>query len=561
MKVGVKLNLFFFGIVLILLVSTILSVMNLKNIEEKSDEALNSRVVQIKLADEMRSNIGMQGLYARALIIDQSESNKDRLIEYANNLDENIEDLGKLVRSNTMVNYLKEIEGYNNDFNEALDNLLSTVENDDIDSATKIVTTDIQESNEGILNVSTKILDYQDEQLDLIEDGMSSSINTSILVSVIVFVVSIIVSAIVIVMVRKMITLPLGRVMVSAEKIANGDLMNPDLNLKSKDEIGQLGRVFDSMKNNLNSLIKSIQSNAEQLSSSAEELLASTEEIQASSTEVTTQVSNAAETANVSKQSSAESAVAMNETAKGVQNIAEASSVLQETSLNASSNATEGKKIIDNAQTQMVTINDSTKLVDELVTRLSTQTEEIGRILNVITDITDQTNLLALNASIEAARAGEHGKGFAVVADEVKKLAEESKKSASLIGKITVDIQTDTQEVTKAVQQAISSVNDGVKIIGVAGTSFDNIVAAVNEMTAQIQEISATSEELSASAEQVTASIEEIANGAEVASTSMSTITASMEEQTAIMQEVNNVALALTNNATTLRDEANRFNV
>ncbi|HWJ80093.1 MAG TPA: MCP four helix bundle domain-containing protein, partial [Niallia sp.] len=60
MKVGVKLNLFFFGIVLILLVSTILSVMNLKNIEEKSDEALNSRVVQIKLADEMRSNIGMQ---------------------------------------------------------------------------------------------------------------------------------------------------------------------------------------------------------------------------------------------------------------------------------------------------------------------------------------------------------------------------------------------------------------------------------------------------------------------------------------------------------------------
>jgi len=561
MKVGVKLNLFFFGIVLILLVSTILSVMNLKNIEEKSDEALNSRVVQIKLADEMRSNIGMQGLYARALIIDQSESNKDRLIEYANNLDKSIEDLGKLVRSNTMMNYLKEIEGYNNDFNEALDNLLSTVENDDIDSATKIVTTDIQESNEGILNVSTKILDYQDEQLDLIEDGMSSSINTSILVSVIVFVVSIIVSAIVIVMVRKMITLPLGRVMVSAEKIANGDLMNPDLNLKSKDEIGQLGRVFDSMKNNLNSLIKSIQSNAEQLSSSAEELLASTEEIQASSTEVTTQVSNAAETANVSKQSSAESAVAMNETAKGVQNIAEASSVLQETSLNASSNATEGKKIIDNAQTQMVTINDSTKLVDELVTRLSTQTEEIGRILNVITDITDQTNLLALNASIEAARAGEHGKGFAVVADEVKKLAEESKKSASLIGKITVDIQTDTQEVTKAVQQAISSVNDGVKIIGVAGTSFDNIVAAVNEMTAQIQEISATSEELSASAEQVTASIEEIANGAEVASTSMSTITASMEEQTAIMQEVNNVALALTNNATTLRDEANRFNV
>lgn len=561
MKIGVKLNLAFFGIVLLLLISTLISVLNLKSIEEKSEEALNYRVVQIRLADEIRVNIGMQGLYTHALVLDQTESNKENLITYASYLDENIIELEKLVLSDTMKGYLEEIQKNNNDFNKALEELLVAINNNDLEVAETIVSTDIQNANIGILDASKNVLAYQDKQLERIKGETSNSIKTSVIVTAIVLVISIILVIVLIVIVRKMITLPLGRVMASAEKIANGDLTNEDLNLKSKDEIGQLGRVFDTMKNNLNSLIQNIQNNAEQLSSSSEELLASTEEINASSSEVTVQVTNATDIANVAKQASSDSAQAMNETAKGVQSIAEASNVLQETSLNASNTAAEGKVIIDNAQAQMITINESTQLVDRLVERLSTQTKEIERILNVITDITDQTNLLALNASIEAARAGEHGKGFAVVADEVKKLAEESKKSASLIGQLTVDIQMDTQEVTQAVQQAISSVDDGVKIIGAAGSSFENIVAAVTEMTAQIQEISATSEELSASAEQVTASIEDIAHGAEVSSTSLTSITASMEEQTAIMQEVSNVALALTNNATILRDEANRFNV
>ena len=538
MKVRTKLNLAFFGIVFMLFISSIISFINLKNIEGKSEEALNYRVVQIRLVDEIRINVGMQGLYARALILEPSESNKELLIEYAGYLDENILELEKLVSSDTMKGYLEEIESYDAAFKKAFEQLLMNVDKGDIESATKIVTMDLEDANVGILNISTNMLAYQEEQLERIQKENANAIKTSISVSIIVLVISIIVGVILIFVVRRMITLPLGKVMASAEKIANGDLTAEDLNLTSKDEIGQLGRVFDEMKHNLNTLIHNIQSNAEQLSSSAEELLASTEEINASTHEVTVQVSQAADMANGSKQTSSDSAQAMNETAKGVQNIAEASNVLQETSLHASSTAVEGKVIIDNAKNQMLTINDSTELVDELVTRLSTQTKEIERILHVITDITDQTNLLALNASIEAARAGEHGKGFAVVADEVKKLAEESKQSASLIGQLTVDIQKDTEEVTKAVQQAITSVNDGVKIIDVAGTSFENIATAVNEMTAQIQEISATSEQLSASAEQVSASIEDIANGAEVSSTSLSSISASMEEQTAVMQEV-----------------------
>lgn len=559
MKVGAKLNIAFYSIVTLLCISIGINFYNLSTIGDNTEEALDNRVEQLRIIDEIRFDVGMQGLYARALMIDTTTKNRENLLNYAEELDENISAIKDLSSSNTMKGYLQEIDVHNAEFNQAVQEVLAAVDKEDIQEATELVNTKLQDANVGILTVATEIGQYQEEQLALIKAETEKSISTSRTTSIVVLILSILISVFLVGYIRRTITKPLNMVMGAAQVIADGNLSEQDIAYQSKDEIGQLARVFNEMKASLRSLIKNVQANTEQLSTAAEELSASTEEISATTEDVTHQVAMTADAAQGSAQAANESALAMEETAQGVQRIAEASQILHTSSLDASSTAVHGTEVIEQAKNQMNVINDSTAIVNELVQKLAKQTEEIGNITKVITDITDQTNLLALNAAIEAARAGEQGKGFAVVADEVRKLAEESKESANSIAALTIEIKTDTENVERAVEDSLVSVKDGVGIISEAGESFHTIVSAVDIMTTQIQEISATSEQLSASAEEVSASVNEISTGAESAADSIATIAAAMEEQSATMQEVNSVAVSLNESAQDLQTEIQRF--
>lgn len=194
--------------------------------------------------------------------------------------------------------------------------------------------------------------------------------------------------------------------------------------------------------------------------------------------------------------------------------------------------------------------------IDELVQSavlkvqgLDQQSQEISKLISFIQEIANQTNLLALNAAIEAARAGEHGKGFAVVADEVRKLAELVSTSVKDITNIVNNIQTETVDVTAALQGGYKEVSEGTDKIKQTNETFIEIKKAVNVMVESIQIVSnnlsqftANSQKMNAAIQEIAATSEEAAAGVEETAASSQQITSSMEEVATSSKQLSEIA-------------------
>lgn len=132
---------------------------------------------------------------------------------------------------------------------------------------------------------------------------------------------------------------------------------------------------------------------------------------------------------------------------------------------------------LENEINEILNINEKEKELNNLLTSLNTQTDEIKNVLKIISDITEQTELLALNAAIEAARAGEHGRGFAVVADEVRKLAEKSNESLK-------EIEIITKTITSTIQKTSLEMNNNAEKMNNVATEATKIK---NELTTIVE--------------------------------------------------------------------------
>ena len=172
--------------------------------------------------------------------------------------------------------------------------------------------------------------------------------------------------------------------------------------------------------------------------------------------------------------------------------------------------AVQGAGVVNHAIEAFDGIRGSTERIGTQMQDLSSRTEGIGTIIDMISDIADQTNLLALNAAIEAARAGEAGRGFAVVADEVRKLAEKTMQATRQVDEAIRGIQASMTESVQGVNRAVEAVEKTVEISQEARTSLQDIVSLVQTVSGQIQGIAALCQDQSAASLQISHSVDEL---------------------------------------------------
>jgi len=561
MKIGKKLTASFSIIIVILLILSVFSISRMKEIDNDYTFLLEDRAYKVIEVSKIQNATSLQGLILRSYVLRQSDEDLQNIETQQTIIQSTIDEIKPMFVIPEMVKEIEIVEEQLTLYSKYVDEVIFYVDSGNEDQAHKVLFEKAVPANENIQQSVANIINFQTAQMDEASTEATVTADKSSILLITTSIIGIIIAIALAIFITRSITVPLRRLTTAANIIAEGDLREENVVVKTKDEIFELAQAFNTMKENLSSLISRVSLNVSSSTAASEQLASSTDEVTLASNDIAKRMETVALNSTQIASIGNDCAIATNQTAEGINRIAEAALSLNTQALGMQDKAADGKNALQTTEKQMTVIQKSSYDTKEKIHQLSIQSAEIESITKVITDITEQTNLLALNAAIEAARAGEHGKGFAVVADEVRKLAEESKLSASKIVDLTTNIQKDTKEVEESVNVTVQNVDQGVTYLQTAHSSFNDIYDAITHMTANIQDVSASSEEISSSTEEVAASVNEMANSSSTTAEHSNQVLAFVEEQSATMQEINAVAKSLSEGAMNLQEEVQKFKI
>ncbi|MBB1126338.1 methyl-accepting chemotaxis protein [Thiospirillum jenense] len=311
-----------------------------------------------------------------------------------------------------------------------------------------------------------------------------------------------------------------------------GDLTR-QLDTGSGDELAELAKSFNGFQKRIRDLVA-------QIAGSSERVAAAAEELSATSIETNGQVRR--------QQSETEQvATAMNEMTTTVSEVAHHAQNAAHAAMQADDEATAGRDVVARTVRSIQVLSHQIETSKETIDRLSNDSSEIGKILDVIRDIADQTNLLALNAAIEAARAGEQGRGFAVVADEVRTLASRTQASTREIQQMIERLQSGAATAVMAMDEARSQAQESVKMAENTGHSLDTIANSITTIRDMNNQIASATEEQSAVAAEV--------------DRNLTNSTQAINAVAASSSQINNAAIELAQLAAEQQNRVSRFKV
>jgi len=466
-----------------------MSIMIQAEVEEEVSAKRRKLLIDI---EEMRYSFASIVNGVRAYLAFKSQSSLDEIRLYTESMQAAINRIKANANLLTLdqADALEQFVAQQSRFSEQLNEMIKIHSSDKSRMDSYLIRTEIGPLVNEIGKHVDSMVDSLRDQASSTSKALASQVGKTIsLVGVLLF-VGVLVGLAGAIFISRAIVSPLAETKAAMEDIAsgNGDLTKR-IDIKGNDEIAQLANAFNHFASKVQVIVKEVSGITSRLASASERLTVVTEETRKG--------------ADRQLQETDEVAIAVNEMAASGQEVARNANAAADAAHNADVAADNGRQVVGHTIEAIDSLAREVTQAGIVIDRVEKDSESIGGVLDVIKGIAEQTNLLALNAAIEAARAGEQGRGFAVVADEVRTLASRTQQSTAEIQTMIERLQTGTRDAVSVMDQSRQMAEATVGQAARAGTSLEEINAAVATIKNLNSQIACSAEEQSTVAEEI----------------------------------------------------------
>ena len=343
------------------------------------------------------------------------------------------------------------------------------------------------------------------------------------------------------------------------DKLSSGNFIVRTEPSQRKDELGDVHRALYDMTLKIGDLLKEVSKTTEQMAAASQQLNSSSMESANAATSVAQSVADAASVVVQQQTAVTNGADSVASISQSVKSISQETEEISQEADQAAKKAEAGNLVVEKSVNQIHSVEEKVRTTARLVDELGARSQEIGAIVDTISDLAGQTNLLALNAAIEAARAGEQGRGFAVVAEEVRKLAEQSATAAQQIADLIGRIQNDTSKAVASMDSGRQAVVQGAESVEGLRQVFEEINGLVIDVADKIESMSDSIQHVAGQSSEITNHMEQIDTGAAKVADNMQSISAATEEQSASAQEIASASDSLARQAQDVQEKLQKF--